>query len=97
MEEHAIKCALVSRMWNDGIVMNRQYADVESVVRQAAVARSDEGAAKDLLTGDMVDDDHCPVVKTGAGMVSLKQDKEAVRDYLERFCDDESDLPWDLR
>lgn len=96
MEDSEIKYAVVVRMWRDGIVMGRQYADVETVARQAAIPNSDEGRAKALLAGEMVDGDHCPVVKPGSGMVTLKRDTDAIREYLESLEGD-GDTPWDLR
>lgn len=97
MEHHEIKFAVIARMWRDGIVMGRQYAEVESVVRRAAIPKDAVGEARQLLSEEMVRNDHSPVVKTGASMVALKRDKDTVRDALLRFADDESDLPWDLR
>ena len=83
-------------MWNDGIVINLQWADAESVAR-LSVPSSDRGRAADLLLNEMANDTDCPVVKTGAGMVALRQNKAAVRAYLEAVCDDRDDVPWDLR
>lgn len=96
MNESETKCALVARMWSDDIVAGSQYADVESVARHAAIPRSDEGAAKDLLR-EMAADSDCPVVTMGSGMVALRRDRDAVADYLKGVCEDDSDVPWDLR
>lgn len=96
MDENAIKCALAARMWRDGIIADSQYADVESVARQAAIPRSDEGDAKDLLR-EMAADSGCPVVTMGSGMVALRRDRDAVADYLKGVCEDAADVPWDLR
>lgn len=96
MQDNEIKCRIVNRMWRDNIVMGSQYADVESVARWA-VPTSEEGRAKELLAGEMADNPDAPVVKTGADMVALKQNRDAVADYLRQFCENESGLPWDLR
>lgn len=96
MNDDQMKCAMVSRMWRDNIVMGVQYADVESVARQAAIPTSEEGSAKDLLR-ELADDPDVPVVKTGANMVALKRDADAVGDYLRDVCDMEAGIPWDLR
>lgn len=96
MEEHEIKYAVTVRMFKDDIRVGTQWADVENVARLAAIPRSDQGTAKALLKGEMVDDDDCPILKTGAGMVALKADKEAIREYLESL-ETEMDLPWKLR
>lgn len=95
MEDHELKCRIVSRMWRDGITVDRQWADVATVAR-LAVGSSDEGRAKALLTDEMEANPECPVLKTGAGMVALKKDKAAVAEYLRRHCE-ESDIPWGLR
>lgn len=97
MNDNEIMCALVRRMWRDGIVANRQYADAENVARQAAIPRSEEGRAKDLLTGEMLDDTACPLTTIGSGMVALKQDTDAIKAFLEAVCEDKDAIPWDLR
>lgn len=91
-----MECALISRMWRDGIVADNQYADVESVARQAAIPRSEEGEAKGVLR-ELASHAECPVVTMGSGVVALRRDRDAVADYLKDVCSDASDMPWDLR
>lgn len=96
MNDTEIKCRTVRRMWRDNIDVNSQWADAETVARQS-VPSSEEGDATDLLLNEMADDPQCPVVKTGAGMVALRQDRDAVKQFLEQVCEDRDSIPWDLR
>ena len=96
MNDTEIKCRTVRRMWRDDIIVNSQWADAETVARQSVPA-SDEGHAANLLLNDMADNPNCPVIKTGAGMVALRQNKAAVKQFLEAVCEDSTDIPWDLR
>lgn len=90
-----IMCALVSRMFSDNIYVDSQWANEETIARKAAVQRSDEGRAKELLA-DMATMSESPVVMTGAGMFALRRDKEAISRFLERVCPEQSDIPWEL-
>lgn len=96
MNDKDIACALVRRMWTDGIVSGSQFADGENIVRQAAIPRSDEGRAKDVLA-DMASNTQTPVITIGSGVFALRRDRSAVQKFLESVCSDSQDIPWDLR
>lgn len=96
MQPHEIKCAVVSRMWQDGVTVNRRWADIETVA-SLAVPPSAFRDAVDEIEGWMLDDADCPVVKTGPGMIALEPDEGKIRDYLERYCGSNEDWPPALR
>lgn len=83
-------------MWNDNILENVKYADIETIA-DFAVQSSAEGRAKDLIANEMVDDEQCPVVWGIAGQaVTLQNDEEKVARYILMYGGEEA-LPWPLK
>lgn len=97
MQPHEIKCAVVTRMYRDGIVEGRQYADVKTVAEQA-VPPSAVQDARDEIEDHMIDDADCPVVMVRRDVVTLRNDEKQLRAYLTRYCGArDDDWPADLR
>lgn len=96
VKPHEIKCAVVSRMFRDTIIVGKRVADVETVAEQA-VPPSEKAAAEREIREYMIRDDDCPVVMVSSGVIALRPDESRIEQYLKRYCDDDSQMPPEFR
>ena len=89
-----IRWKVVRRMWRDKIIAPKG-ADADTVAGLAVPTHA-EGRAKDLLRNEMSADPDCPVLKVTRGIVTLRDDKDAIRAYIERYGGQDA-LPFELK
>lgn len=84
MKGNQIKCAIVARMWSDGLTVSRKPADLDTVARYA-VPPNHRQAAVEEIRDYMLPDEDCPVVQVSADVTALQPNPQKVMAYLRRY------------
>ena len=96
VKPHQLKCAVVSRMYRDGIMVGRKVADIDTVAEQA-VPPAHHAAAEREIREYMIRNDDCPVVMVSSDVIALRPDEDRIVEYLERYCESAEEWPPGLR